>query len=103
MLDNRVKDISNSPAFTFLDGLLRAGKLSAAQVEHYKVKYSKLHEVLISTYQNEKLLLDKAKELKAALENEKHKLEQRVSAETHTWGKQGRGRGRQQSAQASSH
>ena len=42
------------------------------------MKYAKLHEVLISTYQNEKLLLDKAKELKSGLENEKHKLEQRV-------------------------
>jgi len=78
VLDSRVKDISNSPAFTFLDGLLRAGKLSASQVEFYKQKYGKLHEVLIATYQNEKLLLDRAKELKAALENEKHKLEQRT-------------------------
>ena len=52
--------------------------LPSPRVEFYKVKYAKLHEVLISTYQNEKLLLDKAKELKSGLENEKHKLEQRV-------------------------
>ena len=78
VLDSRVKDISNSPAYTFLDGLYRSGKLSLAQVEFYKVKYAKLHEVLISTYQNEKTLLDKAKELKSILETEKHKLEQRT-------------------------
>jgi hypothetical protein len=39
---------------------------------------STLLQVVIGTYQNEKLLLDKAKELKAALETEKHKLEQRT-------------------------
>lgn len=45
VLDSRVKELSNSPAYTFLDGLLRAGKLSQSQVEFYKVKYQKLHEV----------------------------------------------------------
>lgn len=80
VVDSRVKELGNSPAYTFLDGLQRAGKLAPAQVEFYKVKYQKLHEVVIGTYQNEKLLLDKAKELKSALETEKHKLEQRVSS-----------------------
>lgn len=77
-LERRVKELGNSPAYTFLDGLLRGGKLSAAQVEFYKAKYARLHEVVIQTYQNEKSLLDKAKELKSALETEKHKLEQRT-------------------------
>jgi len=77
-LDGRVSDISNSAAFTFLDSLLKAGKLSQAQVDFYKKKYARLHDVLIATYQNEKALLDKAKELKGGLESEKQRLEQKT-------------------------
>ena len=43
-------DISNSPAFTFLDELQAAGKLTASQVQLYRSKYSKLHEVVLKTY-----------------------------------------------------
>lgn len=78
LADERVRDISNSPAFTALDELLKQGLLTRAQVELFKNQYQKLHEVVIATYSNEKLLLDKAKELKALLESERVKLEQKI-------------------------
>lgn len=76
--DDRVRDISNSPAYTHLDELLKQGKLTRARVELFKSQYQKLHEVVIATYSNEKLLLDKAKELKQLLEGERDKLERKI-------------------------
>merc|ERR1719310_1662734 len=73
-------DISNSPAFTFLDELLSAGKLTSAQVKLYQSKYSKLHEVVLKTYENEKNLLKKAKELNKDLSTERAKLEKAAAA-----------------------
>ena len=69
-------DISNSPAFTFLEELLSAGKLTSAQAKLYQSKYSKLHEVVLKTYENEKNLLKKAKQLNTDLGAERAKLEQ---------------------------
>ena len=42
-----------------------------AQVEFYKSKYAKLHEVVLQTYENEKNLLRKAKDLNEDLRKEK--------------------------------
>ena len=76
--DDRVRDISNSPAYIALDDLLKQGKLTPGQVELFKNQYQKLHEVVIATYSSEKTLLDKAKELKNLLEVERIKLEQKI-------------------------
>merc|ERR1719424_1507049 len=73
-------DISNSPAFTFLEELLSAGKLTVAQVQLYKSKYSKLHEVVLKTYENEKNLLKKAKQLNQDVSVERAKLEKAAGA-----------------------
>eukprot|EP00741_Cyanophora_paradoxa_P004850 tig00000836_g4705.t1 len=70
-----ISDISNSPAYTFLDDLQQAGKLTPAQVELYKSKYAKLYEVVLATYENEKNLLKKAKALNQELLAERVKLE----------------------------
>ena len=72
--------ISNSPAFTFLEELLSAGKLTTAQVQLYRSKYSKLHDVVLKTYENEKNLLKKAKELNKDLSGERAKLEKVAAA-----------------------
>ena len=74
-LSAHVSDISNSPAFSALDELTAAGKLTVAQAQLYKSKYSKLHEVVLKTYDNEKNLLKKAKLLNQDLTAEKGKLE----------------------------
>eukprot|EP00961_Rhodomonas_salina_P114134 1535607-Rhodomonas_salina.1 len=58
-----VTDIASSPAFLALNELINDGTLTAAQVEFYKSKYAKLHEVVLQTYENEKNLLRKAKDL----------------------------------------
>jgi len=42
-----ITNIANSPAFQALNDLLADGTLTAAQVDFYKSKYSKLHEVVL--------------------------------------------------------
>ena len=70
-----IADISSSPAYTFLDELTSSGKLTQAQSQLYKSKYAKLHEVVLKTYENEKNLLQKAKQLNQDLSAERGKLE----------------------------
>ena len=73
-------DITSSPAFAFLEELLAAGKLTSAQAKLYQSKYSKLHEVVLKTYENEKNLLKRAKELNKDLSGERAKLEKAAAA-----------------------
>ena len=70
-----VSDISNSPAYQSLDELVGSGKLTQAQAQLYRSKYAKLHEVVLKTYENEKNLLKKAKQLNQDLGAERSKLE----------------------------
>merc|ERR1740130_1299838 len=70
-----IQDISSSPAYSFIDGLASKGSLSLAQAALYKSKYAKLHEVVLKTYENEKNLLKKAKQLNQDLSAERSKLE----------------------------
>jgi hypothetical protein len=48
----------------------------------YKSKFAKLHEMVLSTYDNEKILLVKAKELHAQLTVERAKLEEKSNQST---------------------
>ncbi len=48
----------------------------------YKNKFVKLHEMVLATYENEKVLLVKAKELHASLTGERTKLEERSAQST---------------------
>ena len=70
-----VSDISNSPAYQSLDELVGSGKLTQAHAQLYRSKYAKLHEVVLKTYENEKNLLKKAKQLNQDLGGERSKLE----------------------------
>ena len=70
-----ITDISNSPAYNFLDELAADGKLTKAVVDMYKQKYGQLHEYVLQTYENEKNLLKKAKQLNQELLGEKIKME----------------------------
>lgn len=76
---NRVRDISNSVAFTALDELLLQQKMSQEKNTVLKEKFQRLHDVVISTYGNEKKVLTKAKQLKGLLESEREKLEQKIA------------------------
>mmetsp|Transcript_40290 Transcript_40290/g.95676 ORF Transcript_40290/g.95676 Transcript_40290/m.95676 type:complete len:921 (-) Transcript_40290:204-2966(-) len=71
-----VTDIASSPAFLALNELINDGTLTAAQVEFYKSKYAKLHEVVLQTYENEKNLLRKAKDLNEDLRKERTSAEE---------------------------
>eukprot|EP00967_Tisochrysis_lutea_P014495 scaffold16285_cov31-Tisochrysis_lutea.AAC.1 len=46
------------------------------QVQLYKSKFAKLHQVVLKTYENEKNLLKKAKQLNGDLGNERAKLDE---------------------------
>lgn len=70
-----VSDITNSPAYTHLDALVAAGELREAQASLYKAKYAKLHDVVLRTYDHEKNLLRRAKQLNQELLAEKMKLD----------------------------
>ena len=61
---------------------VRPFRLCQAQVDMYKNKFVKLHEMVLATYENEKVLLVKAKELHAALTGERTKLEERSAQST---------------------
>jgi hypothetical protein len=74
-----VTDITNSPAYTHLDALVAAGDLRDAQASLFKSKYAKLHDVVLRTYDNEKNLLRRAKQLNQELLAEKMKLDKATS------------------------
>ncbi|KAJ1619217.1 hypothetical protein T492DRAFT_1087320 [Pavlovales sp. CCMP2436] len=70
-----VTDISNSPAYAHLDALVASGELREAQASLFKAKYAKLHDVVLRTYDHEKNLLRRAKQLNQDLLAEKMKLD----------------------------
>eukprot|EP00743_Colponemidia_sp_Colp-15_P002127 GILK01002309.1.p1 GENE.GILK01002309.1~~GILK01002309.1.p1 ORF type:complete len:926 (-),score=268.21 GILK01002309.1:247-3024(-) len=74
-LSDEIRDISNSLAYNYLEELFKDGRLTKTQVDLFKSKYAKIHEVVLQTYENEKNLLKKAKSLNQELLNEKIKLE----------------------------
>ena len=77
---SRRPQIKLSPAFQFLEELQSAGRLTSSQTEQYKSKYTKIHDCVLKTYENEKNLLRKAKQLNADLSSEKAKLEKAAAA-----------------------
>eukprot|EP00002_Diphylleia_rotans_P011919 TRINITY_DN2344_c0_g1_i2.p1 TRINITY_DN2344_c0_g1~~TRINITY_DN2344_c0_g1_i2.p1 ORF type:complete len:930 (+),score=260.77 TRINITY_DN2344_c0_g1_i2:170-2959(+) len=70
-----IKDISNSAAFIHLQELFGEGKVTEAEMVHFKSKFSQIHEVVLATYENEKLLLKKAKALNQELVQQKARIE----------------------------
>ena len=76
---DRAREVTNSPAYTYLDQLQRIGKLGEKDVEMFKLKYQRLHDVVIQTYASESALLGKAKELNSILNECKNVAEQKTS------------------------
>ena len=74
-----ITDLSNSAAYVALEELLEKGHLTQAQVDLYKSKYAKLHEVVLQTYENEKNLLKNAKALNQEAMAEQVKLKKTVA------------------------
>ena len=72
--------ISNSRAFSVLNDLVTSGKLTSNQAQLYRSKYSKLNDVVLKTYENEKNLLKKAKQLNQDLSTERAKLEKAAAS-----------------------
>ena len=73
-------NIFASSAGTFLDTLAASGKLTQTQVQRCKSLYSKLHDLVLRAYENEKRLLESAKVSNQTLMAEKVKLERRVAS-----------------------
>jgi ferritin len=58
------EDIKSSIAYTILVELEREGRLATNKVDALKQKFAKLHDVVVTCFENEKSLMSKATELK---------------------------------------
>ncbi|CAJ1432505.1 unnamed protein product [Effrenium voratum] len=74
-LSEEIKDLERSAAYNILEELYRNGSLSKAEMDLYKSKYAKLHEMVIQTFENEQNFVTRAKQLNQRLMQEKIKLE----------------------------
>ena len=68
------KEVSNSPAFAYLEALVREGRVGHEETEKYKAMYQRLHDVVIATYASESALLARAKKLNGVLQQRKARL-----------------------------
>ncbi|XP_044534986.1 coiled-coil domain-containing protein 146 [Gracilinanus agilis] len=74
--DERIVDLTTTPAFQCLDELFTAGKLPGTRVSELKAKYTLLHEMVISTQESELQLLDDAKKFTVEIEKLQKNLEE---------------------------
>eukprot|EP00434_Breviolum_minutum_P020479 symbB.v1.2.018056.t1/scaffold1426.1/size119482/5 len=74
-LSEEIKDLERSAAYNILDELYRNSSISKAEIDLYKSKYAKLHEMVIQTFENEQNFVTRAKQLNQRLMQEKIKLE----------------------------
>mmetsp|Transcript_25494 Transcript_25494/g.58817 ORF Transcript_25494/g.58817 Transcript_25494/m.58817 type:complete len:926 (+) Transcript_25494:75-2852(+) len=74
-LSEEIKDLKQSLAYNILDSLQQDGSTTKAEADLLKSKYAKLHEFVLTTYENEKNFLARAKQLNHRLMSEKIKLE----------------------------
>lgn len=75
MAEPAADESTTAPALAILDELWSSGKLTETQFEKYKTQYSRLHETVLSLYENEKRLLTRGRQLKQDLLVEKQNLE----------------------------
>ncbi|XP_050792778.1 coiled-coil domain-containing protein 146 isoform X7 [Gopherus flavomarginatus] len=68
-------DVAASLAFQYLDELFSAGKLPGTRVAELKVKYTALHETVISLQESEIQLLQDAKRFTVEIEQQQQALE----------------------------
>jgi len=74
-ISDDIKDFNNSAAYKVLDDLQKDGSISVAEMELYKSKYAKLHEFVLTTNDNQKNFLARAKQLNHRLVSERVRLE----------------------------
>lgn len=74
-ISDEIKDYNTSAAYKVLDDLHKDGGISKAEMELYKSKYANLHEFVLSTNENIKTFLARAKNLNHRLVSERVRLE----------------------------
>jgi len=74
-ISDDIKDFNNSAAYKVLDDLQKDGAISVAEMELFKSKYAKLHEFVLTTNENQKTFLARAKQLNHRLVSERVRLE----------------------------
>jgi chromosome segregation ATPase len=67
-------DVTKTPAFAVLDELFQAGKVDQTRLEHLQSEYVKLHDAVLATYESEKELLRRGRQLKQDLNAERERL-----------------------------
>lgn len=80
------KEVSNSPAFAYLEAMVREGRLPPGEAERYKAMYQRLHDVVIGTYESEATLLSRAKDLNAVLLERRRRLQEHTKVHDGTEG-----------------
>ncbi|KAF4687476.1 hypothetical protein FOZ60_003950 [Perkinsus olseni] len=70
-----LNDRAGTLAFNVLDTLHREGSLSRDEMEFYKVQYERLHKTITESYESERELLQKGKDLNVELTKEMIKVE----------------------------
>ncbi|XP_036285528.1 coiled-coil domain-containing protein 146 [Pipistrellus kuhlii] len=74
--DERIVDLSTTPAFVYLHELHAKGKLAGTRVAELKAKYTFLHDTLISTQDSEVHLLQNAKRFAERIQQQRIHLQQ---------------------------
>mmetsp|Transcript_7070 Transcript_7070/g.9863 ORF Transcript_7070/g.9863 Transcript_7070/m.9863 type:complete len:90 (+) Transcript_7070:61-330(+) len=65
-LSEEIKDLKQSLAYNILDSLQQDGSTTKAEADLLKSKYAKLHEFVLTTYENEKNFLARAQKVEFA-------------------------------------
>ncbi|XP_027629153.1 coiled-coil domain-containing protein 146 [Tupaia chinensis] len=74
--DERFVDLSQTPAFLFLNELHSMGKLPATRMAELKAKYTLLHDTVLSTQESEVQLLQNAKRFTEQIQQQQFHLQQ---------------------------
>ncbi|XP_077011959.1 coiled-coil domain-containing protein 146 isoform X2 [Tamandua tetradactyla] len=74
--DERLVELSTTPAFRFLHELHAMGKIPATRMAELKAKYTLLHDTVISTQESEVQMLQDAKRFTERIEQQQFHLQQ---------------------------
>ena len=58
---NDARNVQNSEAYSIIAELEQQNKITPQAAETYRQKFYQLHEILITNYENERLLMQKAR------------------------------------------
>eukprot|EP00796_Vickermania_ingenoplastis_P007276 gene7276-5120_t len=70
-------DVTHSTAFVILDTLVEEGHIVEERAEYLKQKFKDIHTRVLTIYKRDNLLLKRARQLRAQLDTERHRVQAR--------------------------